>query len=207
MDMVTYLSEIKYAAENALLSVWQDRAEFLKLQIRVKSLNVATERGYESAEFIAMNAETPDDIAEATGRQWETYFGVDKERFHETQKLDTLESRIIIRKFSYESTCGSVFQYAKQGISLVHGNLTNCPVGRSIGSQSLKSVIWQARNQSIHWEDGVFKPPVVACFTALESDIDPKFGEYTKRNMSFDVMDLLGWTDFSKFESDMLSLK
>ena len=44
------------------------------------------------------------------------------------------------------------------------------------------------------------------CFDKLSKEINAKFGDYKKRNMAIDVIELLGWTDFAKFRTDLLSL-
>jgi hypothetical protein len=88
----------------------------------------------------------------------------------------------------------------------VHGDLNLSPDGRMIGNQPLKNVVWQSRNQALHWEDGSFKRAVTLCFEALARDIDPRFSEYTIRNMAWDIVGLLGWKEFSDFERDMLTL-
>lgn len=67
-------------------------------------------------------------------------------------------------------------------------------------------MIWQARNQSLHWEDGSFRPPVVACFTALASEVDQVFSNFRARNMAFDVIEMLGWRTIGAFETDLLSV-
>jgi hypothetical protein len=66
--------------------------------------------------------------------------------------------------------------------------------------------MWQGRNQAIHWDEGGFTQPVRDVFELLASDLDPKFNEYTSRNMAFEVVSLLAWRGFPDFERDMLSL-
>ncbi len=78
---------------------------------------------------------------------------------------------------------------------------------RHIGTLHLKNVIWQGRNQAIHWEEGGFTQPVRDCVPRRWRGIqDPKFNEYTSRNMAFAVVSLLGWSDIPDFDRDMLSL-
>ena len=44
------------------------------------------------------------------------------------------------------------------------------------------------------------------CFEKLVKEADPKFVDYKTRSMAVDVVELLGWTDFAKLRTDMLSL-
>ncbi len=117
-----------------------------------------------------------------------------------------LQAVLDVRKFSTDALSGSALQNGKQGIALVHGRRGPFPDGRIIGTQSLSNIIWQSRNQALHWEDGSFTPPVNDCFEALANDIDPKFRDFKTRNMSSDVVTLLGWKEFADFERDMLLL-
>ena len=94
----------------------------------------------------------------------------------ETQlEITKLEISIDAKEFSLRTLSGALLQIAKQGISLVHGNLNSCPDGRSIGRETLKNIIWQARNQSMHFEEGNPRLPVRTCFANLEMDFGAKF--------------------------------
>ena len=66
------------------------------------------------------------------------------------------EPRCLFRRGPREDTTAA----GKQGISIVHGGLGAAPNGRMIGSQPLKEVIWQGRNQGFHWAEQSFHPPV-----------------------------------------------
>ena len=206
MAMGDYLAEIEYAASNLVPVIWEERNRLRSLEVEMASLTRLVEDNYRRAEFVAMNSEDPDDAAMATGMYWENYFGDDKERHYKDKDRAKLVDQIAAHALSIGSLAGSLLQYAKQGISLAHGGLAACPNGRAIGSQFLKDVIWQGRNQAIHWEDGNPHPPVRQCFDKLAAEFAPTFVEYTKRNMAVDVVELLDWTDFVKFRADLLSL-
>lgn len=206
MTMDDYLTEIEFAASNLIPIIWGERDRLRKLEVEVASLTKLVEHSYRRAESIAMNAEDPDDVAMATGVYWENYFGNDKERYQKDEDREKLMEQIAAHALSVGSLAGSLLQFAKQGISLVHGGLAHCPNGRPIGSQSLKDLVWQGRNQGLHWEEGKPHPPVQQCFEMLVKEADPKFADYKRRNMAIDVVELLGWTDFAKFSIDMHSL-
>lgn len=48
---------------------------------------------------------------------------------------------------------------------------------------------------------------VQGCFRTPAADFGPKFNDYHTRSLAFDVLELCGWTDFSSFKQDMLSLQ
>jgi hypothetical protein len=85
--------------------------------------------------------------------------------------------------------------------------LDACPDGRLLAGEPLNSVIWQGRNQALHWEEGSFKPQVVACFAKLEAAFGPRFSlTGASSNLAKDVLDLLGWIDHPTYAADMQTL-
>ena len=128
------------------------------------------------------------------------------------KKIMELQKSIQAKGVSLDTLCGGLLQIAKQGISIVYGGLAGCPDGRSIGigaeTEKLKNVIWQARNQSMHYEEGNFKPSLIDCFAKLEASYGNKFSLTLNvgKNLAHDVIQELGWKDYSKYESDIQSL-
>lgn len=207
LSMSDYLNEIDYAVRHLLPIVWDERNHLRSLAAEVERLTAQVQDTYERAHWIAMNAEDADDVGLATGMHWDNYFGDDKERFYKDKERASLADQVAAHEFSAGSLAGSLLQHAKQGISLVHGGFGGCPDGRQVStSQTLKNVIWQGRNQALHWEEGKPHPPVAQCFDALAAEVAPKFADYRTRNLAIDVVELLGWTDFDKFQADMLLL-
>jgi hypothetical protein len=131
-----------------------------------------------------------------------------KEAEEAQAQIKVLEASIDAKDFSLRALSGALLQIAKQGISLEHGGLSACPTGRSIGSESLKNVIWQARNQSMHFEEGKPHQPVRSCFRNLENDFGAQFSLASNPplNLARHVVKLLGWGDYSVYEMDMSSI-
>jgi len=206
MNMNGFLGEIKFAVTASLDAVWKEHDCLHDLQVKIAALARAVGHDYARAEAIAMNAEDPDDVMLATGVYWDTYFGSDKNLYHSSAEADELGEIVLLHSFSCSAQSGSVLQYAKQGISLVHAGPSACPEGRSVGSQSLKNVIWQGRNQAIHWEEGRLNTVVQTCFQTLAAEFHPRFSDFQSRSLAFEVVELLGWRDYAAFERDMLLL-
>lgn len=207
MNMTEYLDEIEYAAANTIDSIWAENKTIDELTSEITRLKAVVEDNYQRANDLKEHSEDADDVMLGVGVYWENYFGEDKELYYKNKELTTLQSQVLTHKYSIAALSGSLLQNAKQGISAVHGGLAASPDGRLIGTQPLKTIIWQSRNQSMHWEDGTFHPPATAAFQTLISEIDPSFSDYTVRDMAFDVIELLGWRDFNSFKSDMLTLQ
>lgn len=205
MDITAYLAEIEHAAREAIALVWAEHREVEELRGLVDRLTHEMEDGYRRAAAWS-DSDDPDDVMLGAGIHWETYFGADKQRHGAQGELDIAADRLAAREFSRASMAGSLLQYAKQGISITHGELAACPEGRLIGRQPLKQVIWQGRNQALHWEDGNPHPPVKRCFDMLAADFDQAFTGYAARNLAFEVVRLLGWESYEFFYSDLRSL-
>lgn len=123
-------------------------------------------------------------------------------------EIVALEATILAKETSVQALAGAVLQIAKQGIAVVRGDLATCPPGRSVGRDTLKNVIWQGRNQSMHWEENAFHPPVITCFANLHLDFGSEFRLPTTapRSLAKQVLRVLGWTDYKSYEHDLVSL-
>ncbi len=87
--------------------------------------------------------------------------------------------------------------------------LDGCPDGRSIHDDTLKNIIWQGRNQSMHYEEGSYKKAVKDCFTNLKNKVDDKFDLMinTKKNLAYEIVtDILAWNDYDSYHKDMMGL-
>ncbi|NDV13426.1 hypothetical protein [Crenobacter caeni] len=208
MRLRDYLPQIHHAVETVIADLHSEHDHVANLRESVARLTEATHAGYAQAEAVAkFSDEWDDDPMLATAIHWDTYFGVDKDRYHKDQELQQLTNLLAAKEISLSALAGSLLQYAKQGIALQYGRQKHgCPAGRNIGSQSLAEVIWQARNQALHWEDGTFTLPVENCFNKLATEVNPVFGDYKLRNLAYDAVVTFGWRTFSDLERDLLSL-
>lgn len=206
MTIIDYLNEMEYAVTRVIESLWHEHNEADALMKEIEALKRAAEDNYARAHFIQQNAEDSDDLMLGVGIHWDTYFGEDKEQYYKSKDLESLVARLETREFSFSSLAGTLLQYAKQGLSASFGKPANWPLGRLIGSQPLKTVILEARNQSEHWEEGAPRAPVERCFEALTTEIGPQFGQYKTKNLAFEVVSLLGWRSFEDFKNDMMCI-
>lgn len=206
MDMAQYLVEVRHAVGLSLGGVWQERSLLQGLEKQVAALTRHTDDGYLRADFVGMNAADADDAAMAAGMHWETYFGPDKQRHQAVAETERLKGHIAVHAFAESSLAGMLLQFAKQGMSMVHGGFVNIPDGRLIGTQPLKTVIWQGRNQAMHWEEGNLSAAVVQCFETLLKERGAAFADFRTRGMGFEVVSELGWKTAADFERDMALL-
>ena len=119
-----------------------------------------------------------------------------------------LQASVGICQHSIQAIAGSIFQLAKQGISLVYGSPSAAPPGRMVGSLAVRDIIWQARNQSMHYEEGSFNKALVDLFLTLEKEYRPQFSltAHAKQNRARQVLDVLGWVSYDSYLRDMRAL-
>jgi hypothetical protein len=205
MDMTQYLAEMKFAVDTVIKTMWEEHSLADQLQDELSRLDQEVSSGYARADSLMRHSDDLDDFMMGVGAQYETYFGPDKQRHYKTKELLEVEERMAVKRFSTYALAGSLLQYGKQGISLVHHQRTACPVGRTLLGVSLRDLIWYGRNQALHWEEGNFRPELRAFFETLNA-ADTRFGAYSAGSMAFDVVELLSWKDLASFQQDMTSL-
>lgn len=206
MELSDYLNEVEYAASGIIKLLWHEHSEAEVLRAEIEKLQRVAAEHYERADFIQQNAEDADDLMLGVGMHWDTYFGEDKDQHCKSRDLATLEASLALREFSFSSLAGTLLQYAKQGLSASFGTPENWPQGRLIGTQNLKTIILEARNQSEHWEEGNPKPRVQQCFDTLAMEKTPDFAEFRTKNLAFKVVSLLEWRSYAAFKADLLSM-
>ena len=204
MNLHDYLAEIEHAVTTVISEIHAEHEHLARLRGELTMLTAATDDGYRRAEFLALNPDL-DDEGLGTAIHWDTYCGPDKERHHKAEAVEATESKIAARGFSVAALSGNLLQYAKQGLSLRYGKHRNgCPVGRELVGLPVHEIIWQGRNQAMHWEEGDPHPPVVRCFEHLAANATATFSEYKDRSMAYSIVSLLGWRTFEDFKRDML---
>jgi len=203
MKLDAYLTEIEHAVNVVMAEIYREDEAVQQLQNELSALEAATEDGYRRADFLAMNPDLDDDGL-GTAIHWDTYFGVDKQRFHKNADLQSMLERISAHEFSRSALCGNLLQYGKQGLSIQFGkHRAGCPEGRQIAGLAIHEIIWQGRNQALHWEDGTFSSAVSDCFEHLITNCDAVFAEYKQRSLAYEVVRLLGWKTADDLMRDM----
>ncbi|MEA5550619.1 hypothetical protein VB713_06435 [Anabaena cylindrica UHCC 0172] len=208
MLMSAYLQEIEHAASSVINLIWEERQKLELLMKEINKLTVTVERGYQTAMTLQLTDDDHDAYMMGVATYWDTYWGEENEALQDKKIVfQELQEKIAAQSFSIASLSGSLLQYAKQGISTVYKKPNICPNGRLIKSQSLKVIIWEGRNQALHFEVGEFRRAAEECFETLAKEVDTKFSDYNKRNMAFDIIELLGWKKIEDFKNDLMLLE
>ncbi|WP_135554643.1 hypothetical protein [Paenibacillus cymbidii] len=197
--MNKYLEETKFATSNLIDLVTTEMSSLNELSNRINTL--ANENNEVHAKL--MSNELIDEGMESNHIHVAAMIRHVKFQLEKIDPLfkdkHLLELSIESKKESLNALAGAILQIAKQGISIAYGKLNSCPNGRSIKGEFLKNIIWQARNQSLHYEEGKFNKDVQECFKSLGITLSNK-------NLAMDIIYLLEWDNYETYKSDMQSL-
>lgn len=123
-------------------------------------------------------------------------------------EMATIQASIGTHQQATQAIAAAILQIAKQGLSIVYGGLAAAPDGRVIGTLPIRDIIWQARNQALHFEEGSFGKPVTTLFSALEAEHGPQFSlaHHAKQSRAKQVLALLRWDNYENYLTDMVTL-
>ncbi|MGE7946500.1 hypothetical protein [Lysinibacillus sp. NPDC093688] len=199
--MNDYLIQTKYAASSLIDLIRTEEIalrDFLSSLSSFKRIHQILYNDFRRKEF------DPDDhfddfqVMHAFARQAQAREQVDSLE----NKIETLKMSISSKEESIKTLSGALLQIAKQGISTVHNGLRNCPSGRMVNNEPLKNVIWQGRNQSMHYEEPFRRSEhrhVIDCFSRLNIPLE-------NINLAKEIIDLLEWKTYEQYENDLISL-
>ncbi len=205
--MNQYIKDTEFASQSLINIIYQEESHLTELTEKFDYL----ERHFDHLQWDFSSAEKSDDYDDL---QVQSKF-IKMAKFSEENnlksrklELDEIEKSIDAKKNSINSLAMSLLQIAKQGISTEHTNLINCPIGRNLGSETLKNIIWQSRNQALHCEEGNPGNPVKNCFINLTTDFGDEYDLTTDYflNRAKKIVDLLEWKDYANYENDMIAL-
>lgn len=204
--MRQYLHDAEDAATRLIEGIYHEATLIEELRARIRTLLVEVHDAQDKADFLALNPDL-DDERLGTANRWSSHFGQSEMRSVHDQ-IREVEQASANRLVSINALASALLQIAKQGISLHGGGRNGSPPWRCIGSQSLRNVTWEARNQAMHFEEGSPRQPVRDCFAALERDFRANFSlsNFPHTNLAFEVVHLLGWNSFQTFANDLGSL-
>lgn len=193
-QMNQYIIDTKYAAEH-LIAILQRENRHLEEKLTSFKMMKDAEKNL----FEQMKEEhfTPEGVIDLYG------FGSAANHFEHAANQIVLSLTLI--EDSLAILAGALLQIAKQGISITHGSLANCPQGRVIGREAIKNIIWQGRNQAMHFEEGKYSPKVIECFKNLEADYGSRF-KLADKNLAHEIVNILGWISYDRYECDIMQL-
>jgi hypothetical protein len=199
--MTTYLSEVREAGEQILVLLRRDSDALQGLEARRAQAVGMFDLYRESA--MTIGGPFSDDVDyEAEAAKAQLHYSRKTEAEAEIAQY---ESAIEARRLSRSVLAGAMLQLGKQGISAVHGReRNNAPAGDAVGGQCERDVIWEGRNQAMHWDEGSLSKRVRDCFDQLERDFGSQFGNYDREPKAPEVLSVLAWETWPDVEARLL---
>lgn len=218
-----YLTQTKYICEGLIELISKIAAD----KMQIDSIKAVIPLYEKKAEMLAQGAiekrktdkaQSLKEMAEAAG------YGIAARKSHErVNKVDgTYNNALFITNGPLESVSQALLQIAKQGISSTYkvNSKKRCmtafdDTGKVMPQRynvSILDIIWEGRNQSIHYEDGKkLHDNVKLCFDSLlrngSYDVCTSLIGYDNgENKAYEIIKVLGWTDYKQFYNDMMSL-
>ncbi|WP_342535709.1 hypothetical protein MHI04_10865 [Lysinibacillus sp. FSL K6-1151] len=196
--MNIYLSETEYAVSSLIDLIRNEEIALEKLSSSLSLL--IKQQPYLYNDFLSKDLDPDDNFNEHHTMHAFSKQAANTVSIKNTEvEIEKLKASISSKEESIKALSGALLQIAKQGISIVHGKLDPCPDGRYINNEPIKNIIWQARNQSLHYEEGSHRAAVTNCFANLGITLN---GD----NLAKEIIDLLGWTTYQNYKTDLISL-
>lgn len=199
--MNQYLIDTKYAARELINLITAEEKQIIELKYKLKSEHKTHDLLHR--DFLKKELDRDENFTEG---QYLSSFNKQAKFGHEVinpiaDEISYLEASLNNKKHSINALSGALLQIAKQGISSIYGDLNNCPGGRIVKNGTvLKEVIWQGRNQSMHYEEEIRNSHTIYCFDKLG------YSNISNISLAKEIINLLDWKSYEQYERDMLSL-
>jgi len=125
------------------------------------------------------------------------------------EAISEITAEIDAKSASISALSGALLQIAKQGISLIYTHPGSAPQGDDLSGISIKEIIWEGRNQTMHYENPKrISNHVVDLFERIDAVRndgivwDPK----NKINYAFEIITFLGWFEWEQYKQHMCSI-
>jgi hypothetical protein len=129
---------------------------------------------------------------------------------HNYGKLAGVHKALLLADVAAGAVAGAILQVARQCVSIAwpapHGRMEK---GRMVGKQHLSSVIWHARNQSLHFEEGM---PTNSNTKKSVQLLSEEYGiqidnlSESPRSLAVEVFEILEWSSYENYAKDMVEM-
>jgi hypothetical protein len=200
-----YLKDTEFAVENLFKLATGEEKMLRELALRLANVEEQLRVNMWDFESSDLN----DDFSEgyvmaAFGRMAKAH----QEAATLQSQMTSIQASIGSHQQAMQTISGAILQIAKQGISIVYGGIEAAPEGRKLGSLPIRDIIWQSRNQAMHFECDSFHKPVTALFAKLESEYGSQFSlvQHANQSRAKQVLGLLSWNNYEHYLNDMALL-
>lgn len=123
-------------------------------------------------------------------------------------KYEASVRAVAVYDLAINTTAGAILQIAKQALSMRYGPLSRCPKGRNTAGTCVRDLIWQGRNQAMHYEETKRSSTWVDLFSVLNHHYPGRFAlDRPYQSKAREILDVLGWLhDYGQYQDDMRTL-
>jgi hypothetical protein len=220
MDIIEYLSETEYAVKNIINLISHDKKSLNEYLVDLNNLKKQLSP-FEELYKDYVSKDISDDFCDLqvmyAAQRYYNYEEKNRDKKQKflteinilSEKLKIKQSQLDTRKFSIKCLCGAMLQIAKQGLSICYGKEESCVEVKRIAGERISNIIFQARNQSIHFEESL-NNKVISCFNNLEQQLGNNVSIDQAQNINLAdviVIDVLVWNSYDNFYTDMIAFK
>jgi hypothetical protein len=203
--MHPYQSEIQEAATTLIRGIYAEREALQALREKQVASEAELQDIRQRVQFLVDNPDLDDDGI-GTSEHWRGHFDVAPEADRAKAAADQLAVRLVARQGSTDAYATALLHIAHHGMAAINKGLQKSPPGRKVAGVNLRGVVWQGRNQAMHYfEEKDPNEHLETIFEALAKE-SPAFKEYKGKSLAVDVVDLLGWSSLERFNEDLASL-
>lgn len=200
--MHQYLKDTEFAAQNLFALATEEERQLKATSEQLSGMEQRFRVNQWDFHTSDLNDDFPDAYVMAAFSRM-AQAGQEAERLR--AEVESLRASVGTHQQAVQAIAGAILQIAKQGVSFAHGGQNTAPAGRAIGSLAIRDIIWQARNQSMHYEEATFKKPVLELFATLEQEHGANFSlaAHARQSRAKQILDVLGWTNYRLYLQDM----
>ncbi|QJD59766.1 hypothetical protein HG264_13055 [Pseudomonas sp. gcc21] len=200
--MQKYIDETKFATSSLIDLIWEDFASLENLNAELKRLTAEFNVKYQV--FMA------NEFHPAANYYHAQMAKVAQPKRELENHIKEVSQSIDAKSVSIAALSGALLQIAKQCISLRYGKPQNAPDGENIGGVLVKDIIFEGRNQSIHYENPKeISVNVINLFGKLDAirNDGVVWDARSQVNFAFEIVRLLGWRTHNDFVDHLKSIK
>ncbi|MFF2794094.1 hypothetical protein [Lysinibacillus xylanilyticus] len=201
--MNQYLIDTEFATKSLFDIVTYELDQIAKLEIELKK-SVDTSNRIMAEAFYVTDQDVDD--LEAPG-VYANRHGYATHLFEAYSIKGKIEKAYSTKDSSIRTLYGSILQIAKQGLSSVYGKRIQTAHSEPKSGEPIHNIILQGRNQSLHFEEGVFRNNVKDCFMNLQQAFGSDFDLTIVENKAkYVVLNVLGWRTYDDYLTTMQKL-
>ncbi|MGA3677864.1 hypothetical protein ACPCXF_22655 [Lysinibacillus agricola] len=201
--MNQYLIDTEFAIQSLFDIVTHELDQIAKLKIELEKHVDTSNRIIAEAYYVT--DQDVDDLE--TPGVYANRHGYARHLFEAYSIKAKIEEAYNTKDSSIRTLYGSILQIAKQGLSSVYGKTIQTAFIEPKSGESIHNIILQGRNQSLHYEEGVFRKPVNDCFMNLQQAFGSDFDITIEENKAkYVVLNVLGWRTYNEYLTTMQQL-